>query len=361
MTSSKQTSASFKRKTKIVATIGPASESGPVLAQLIKAGMNIARLNFSVDTNEARLKRFKNIHKEAAKLKTEVLVIGDLQGPKMRVGNLPDDIKLTVGQNIVLNTQTADYRNGEIPLPSPVFAAGTKVGDKVFFWDGKVAAQVTKVDRHLFHARVLRGRQLHGRVGVNAPGLTLRESILGEEDLHNLEFCKKLGVDYVAVSFVRNADDIREAKRLLKDTKIKVIAKIERPEALKNIAEIVKESDAVMVARGDLGVETPLAQLPIRQKEIIATAHKFNKPVIVATQMLESMRHEPLPTRAEVSDVANAVFDGSDAVMLSVETSKGDYPVEAVQIMNDILVETEKHLVSKSRPHKNLPLRGLFK
>ncbi len=340
----------FKRKTKIIATLGPASETPAVLIQLIKSGLDIARLNFSHGTHAEQGKRFKHIRALSQKLKKPIVIMGDLQGPKMRLGKLAE-LQVRKGDTITLNTSISEQVDERLPFPSPVFSAGTKKGDHIFINDGLVSGDVVKAAAPLFRVKIVKGGEISSHKGVNAPNLHLRSTILEEKDLADLKFLLSLSVDWIAMSFVRTADDIRELCNLCKGAKKKpkIIAKIERPEAITNIKEILKEVDGIMVARGDLGVETPIAQLPLRQKELVAAARKAGKFVIVATQMMESMIHHPSPTRAEVSDVANAVFDGADAVMLSAETSKGHYPLETVEMMRDILVETENHLRLKKR------------
>ncbi len=353
MTSSNDTSltnsSGYERKTKIVATLGPASESGAVLAQLIEHGLNIARLNFSHGTHADHGTRLKNVREVSKQLNIPVAVMGDLQGPKMRLG-IFDDTPVKKGDVIILDTSISEQTGTHIPFPSPVFAAGSQVGDTVFIEDGQNAGRVQKVEGPLFYVEMLTNGMLKNRKGVNAPNLHLRSSILEDKDKTDLRFCLKLGVDYLAISFVRTAEDIREVRKLITEAKAeapKIIAKIERPEALTNIKEILEEADGIMFARGDLGVETPLTQLPLRQKEVVRLANEMGVFVIVATQMMESMMHNPIPTRAEVSDVANAVLDGADAVMLSGETSKGHYPLEVVRTMSDIVMETEKYLSLK--------------
>jgi len=330
-------------KTKIVATIGPASEKEEILEKLIIHGLDVARLNFSHGSHEEQGGRIKKIRKICKKLNRHVAIIADIQGPKIRIGILPEHgVDLKNGQEIIINTGTKEYLNSEIPLPSDMFKEGTKPGHIVFLDDGTLQIKITEKRGDKFKAIVLKGGILFAKKGVNVPSLELRSSILNEKDKSDMKFASEAGADYIALSFLRNANDIKEAKKFLEKTDVKIISKIERPEALENLDEIIDESDAVMVARGDLGIETPLWELPIRQKEIVEKVRAKMKPVIVATQMLDSIIRNPIPTRAEVSDVANAVYDSADAVMLSGETASGRYPVEAVEMMNKILRSTER-------------------
>ena len=336
----------MERKTKIVATIGPASESREILLRLVREGIDAARLNFSHGTQADHGRRIKLIRELEHETGRFIGIIADLQGPKMRVGSLPKEgVALRDDAEVVLDTTISKYEGGAIPVPSPIFAKGATKGSRVFLDDGSLLLEIVGTKGFLgrqFVARVLRGGTLYSHKGINVPELKLRTNIFEEKDKNDIAYAIKQKVDYVAVSFIRNGADMREARKLIGSAPIKLIAKIERPEALQNLEDIIAESDAIMVARGDLGIETPLWQLPMRQKEIIAGAHKAMKPVIVATQMLESMIKNAIPTRAEVSDVANAVYDSTDAVMLSAETASGKYPVESVRMMKNILRETEK-------------------
>jgi len=334
------------RKTKIIATIGPASESREMLLRLVSEGISAARLNFShgIQADHGRrIKLIREIERQTGKF---IGIIADLQGPKMRVGSLPKEgVLLRDDTEVMLDTTISKYEGGAIPVPSPIFAKGAMKGSRVFLDDGSLLLEIVGTKGILgkqFVAKVLRGGTLFSHKGINVPELKLRTNIFEEKDKSDMAYAIKQKVDFIAVSFIRNGDDMREARKLIGSAPIKLIAKVERPEALTNLEDIINESDAIMVARGDLGIETPLWQLPMRQKEIIEKAHKAMKPVIVATQMLESMTQNAIPTRAEVSDVANAVYDSADGVMLSAESASGKYPVEAVRMMNNILEETEK-------------------
>lgn len=332
------------RKTKIVATIGPASESPEVLSRLIDEGLDVARLNFSHGTHETHLARIQAIRKLEKEKGKHIAIVADMQGPKMRVGQLPKDgVLLKDEERVLLDTSIKTYDGGPIPVPSPIFAKGARKGSRVFLDDGSLLLEILAASGKQFTAKVLRGGTLYSHKGINVPELELRTNIFEKKDKDDMAFAIANGADYIAVSFIRNGHDMKEARRLTKGAPVKLIAKIERPEALENLDEIIELSDAIMVARGDLGIETPLWQLPMRQKQIIEKAHRRMRPVIVATQMLESMTKNAIPTRAEVSDVANAVYDSSDAVMLSAESASGRFPIEAVRMMRHIVEETERH------------------
>lgn len=333
----------LNRKTKIVATIGPASEKPEILDVLVGEGIDAARLNLSHGSQKEHQARINTIRKAEKKFGRHVAIIADLQGPKIRVGNLPaDGLELRNGKIVGINTGLSSYNGKDIPLPSRAFATGVVKGSAVLLDDGNLELKIISVKKGYFKARIMRGGRLFSHKGVNVPAIKLRSGVFEKKDRADIIFAKKAGVDYISLSFVRSAEDVYAARKLIGNSKIKLIAKIERPEAIHDLARIIEASDAVMVARGDLGIETPIWALPVKQKEIINVAREKMKPVIVATQMLESMTIKPIPTRAEVSDVANAVFDGADAVMLSGESASGKYPVESVKMMRAILEETEK-------------------
>jgi pyruvate kinase len=340
------------RKAKIVATIGPASQDEKTLESLILAGMNIARMNFSHGTHEQHAERIALIRKVSEKLGQSVGILQDLQGPKIRVGQLDDPILLTEGEIVTLfATGTNPPENGgkKIPVDFRQIFDSVRTSDRLLLDDGRLALEVESVkDRHTLTARVLIGGPLSSHKGINLPGVRLRISGFTEKDEADLAFGLEQEVDAVAISFVRTADDVKKVRyameRFSRGNRMPMlIAKLEKPEALDNLNEILDNVDGVMVARGDLGVELPPERVPALQKHIIRTANARAKLVITATQMLESMISNPLPTRAEASDVANAVFDGTDAVMLSAETASGKYPVEAVQMMDRIVREAESH------------------
>jgi pyruvate kinase len=340
------------RKAKIVATIGPASQSEAILEKLVLAGMNVARMNFSHGTHEEHAERIHRIRGVSEKLGVCVGVLQDLQGPKIRVGELSEPVHLSEGEEVILYvTGTPPIGNGakKIPVDFRQLFDSVQPADRLLLDDGRLTLEVVSVKEHnALLAKVLVGGQLSSHKGINLPGVRLRIAGFTEKDEADLEFGISQGVDAVAISFVRTADDVlkvRDAMERFSNGKRLplLIAKLEKPEALENLEEILDNVDGVMVARGDLGVELPPERVPVQQKHIIRTANLRAKLVITATQMLESMITNPLPTRAEASDVANAIFDGTDAVMLSAETASGNYPVESVRMMDRIVREAEKH------------------
>lgn len=334
------------RSTSIVCTIGPTCESPEQLKKMVEEGMDIARFNFSHDTHEVFLKRLKIIRSEIKRQKRDVLVLGDLKGPRIRVGKLPEDGRvLAVGQKIIFTTSSDPKVNDdEIVINDPNLHKDLKVGDIILLDNGDMEVQVRKINRHKIETKVIQGGVLFSNKGINLPQTKVTTPVITEKDIEDIKFAKRAKLDYLALSFISTADDIRKLKNILGRSKIKVIAKIERQEALENFSEILKEADGVMVARGDLGIEAQLENVPIIQKEIIKQCRLFNKPVIVATQMLDSMVLTPLPTRAEVSDIANAVLDGATAVMLSNETAMGKYPLKALNWMRRVIERTESYL-----------------
>jgi pyruvate kinase len=342
------------RKVKIVATIGPASQSEDMLEKLVLAGMNVARLNFSHGKHEQHAQRIECIRRVSDKLGVSVGILQDLQGPKIRVGELAEPIVLSDGEEVILYTAgTEEPANGKkrIPVDFRQLFDSVRSSDKLLLDDGRLALEVISVkDRNALTARVLVGGLLSSHKGINLPGVRLRIAGFTEKDEADLGFGISQGVDAVAISFVRTVDDIRKVRyameRFSSGKRLPLlIAKLEKPEALDNLESILDNVDGVMVARGDLGVELPPERVPVQQKRIIRTANLRAKLVITATQMLESMITSPLPTRAEASDVANAVFDGTDAVMLSAETAAGKYPVESVRMMDRIVREAETHFL----------------
>ncbi len=342
------------RFAKIVCTLGPSSGTKPLIRKLINAGMDVARLNFSHGDHESHLAMINLIRECSRELGKPVAILQDLQGPKLRVGKLPADGVELSANSIVRLFQIGDhseqFEGSEIALPLdvPNLTKAVKPGNRILLDDGKLELQVTKVDDSYVETRVILGGVLKSHKGVNLPGADLGIPRFTEKDRLDLAFGLSNAVDYVAISFVDSAEDIRGVKKIISEmnparAKTPIIAKLERPLAIKNLHEIVHVAEGVMVARGDLGVETSPALVPIVQKEIIQMANRHAKLVITATQMLESMIDNPRPTRAEASDVANAVFDGTDAVMLSAETASGKYPVESVKMMVSIIQEAEKH------------------
>ncbi len=332
--------------TKIVCTIGPASSSPSVLGHMMRAGMDVARINFSHGNYEEHLKSIKTIRKVSQNLHRPIAILQDLPGPKLRVGKLATEpIHLRRLDTVTLTTKPSKAK-GKIPIAYSDLPKTVRRGDMIYLADGSIRLEVLRTTRDEVECRVLVGGDLTSGKGVNLPRLRSRVPAITREDREHLHFGLENNVDIVAVSFVQNADDIRTARRVAmeKGREIFVVAKIEKREAVEALEEIVKEADGVMVARGDLGVELSFERIPIVQKRIIFEANRLAKPVITATQMLESMISSPTPTRAEVTDAANAIIDGSDALMLSEETAIGKYPVEAVKVLQKVAGETERYL-----------------
>ena len=342
------------RKAKIVATIGPASQSESILERLILGGMNVARMNFSHGTHEQHAERIALIRKVSERLGVSIGILQDLQGPKIRVGALEEPVQLTEGEVLTLyaaESTPPESGGKKIPVDFRQLFDSVRTSDRLLLDDGRLALEVVSCkDRNALTAKVIVGGPLSSHKGINLPGIRLRISGFTEKDEADLAFGISQEVDAVAISFVRTADDVRKVRyameRFSKGGRMPMlIAKLEKPEAMDNLEEILDNVDGVMVARGDLGVELPPERVPALQKHIIRTANARAKLVITATQMLESMITNPLPTRAEASDVANAIFDGTDAVMLSAETASGKYPVEAIQMMDRIVREAETHFI----------------
>ncbi len=343
------------KKTKIVATIGPKSESVDTLVKLFRAGVNVCRQNFSHGDFEEHKNRFSNIKKAAKKAVVEVATLQDLAGPKIRTGENADAEFLTLkkGQKIKLTNKKSKNTSESLYINYPKFTKEVKPDERVLLNDGKLTLKVLKkMDGHTLLAQVVLGGKIRSRRGVNLPDSNISVSSLTAKDKKDLAFAlENLEFDFVALSFVRNAKDILDLRKILNKHKSKaqIVAKIETPQALQNIDEILKVTDAVMVARGDLAVEIGAENVPMAQKRIIKKANSLGVPVIVATQMLESMINEATPTRAEVSDVSNAILDGADAVMLSEETAMGKYPVEAVKTMASVALKTEQEINYEKR------------
>ena len=333
-------------KTKIVATIGPASAPRAILREMMVQGMDVCRLNFSHGNYAFYTEVIATIRSLNDELGLSTAILADLQGPKMRVGEMEDGpIDLVEGDELVITTDAVKGRKGLVSTTYLQFPKDVKVGELVLLDDGKLRLEVTATDgKRTVRTRVLNGGVLSANKGLNLPNTRISLPSLTEKDKQDLAFALEQDVDWVGLSFVRSARDIIELKHLIMsgEKHARVVAKIEKPEALAEIDEIIRESDALMVARGDLGVEIPMEQVPLVQKDIIRRCLAQHRPVIVATQMMESMITSITPTRAEVNDVANAVLDHADAVMLSAETSVGKYPVEVVKVMNKILLEMEK-------------------
>ena len=347
-----------QQNTKIVATIGPASSSAENLLKLVVAGVDVFRLNFSHGTHEDHLKVIKRIVAINEKHDVAIGILGDLQGPKSRVGKIKDGkMELIKGDILTFVNEPCEGTREKIYMSYPSFANDVKVGEKVLVDDGKLVLQVKETNqKDTVKLEVLYGTNIASNKGVNLPDTKISQPSLTSKDLKDLAFMLTQPINWIALSFVRRASDITELQKIISENNhfAKVIAKIEKPEAVKNLKQIVKVSDGLMVARGDLGVEVPMERLPAIQKDIIKRCIQKGKPVIVATQMMESMIDNPSPSRAEISDVANAVLDGADAVMLSGETSVGKHPALVVEAMNKIIEEAEKHyeLLNK-RPKPN--------
>lgn len=348
----------LSHRTKVVATIGPASNSPDVIRQMILAGMNVARLNFSHGSYEDHAANVSLLRSIARELDTPLTLLQDLQGPKIRVGHLPNgQIELSPG-DIVTLVPLEDYAEqpNTIPIDYPYVGEEATPGTQVLLDDGLLELRVEEVKKGGVRCRVVEGGTLKNRKGVNLPSLNLRLPSLTDKDIQDLEFGISQGVDIVSLSFVRKAEDVRALKEILaeKGVDIPVLAKIEKPQAIVNLAEIINECDALMVARGDLGVEMSPEKVPLLQKRIIRLCNQRGIPVITATQMLDSMIHNPRPTRAEASDVANAIIDGTDAVMLSGESAVGSYPVEAVKMLVRIATDVEPDLKFENSPPSEL-------
>ncbi len=335
------------QKTKIIATIGPASSSKQVLTELVKAGVNVFRLNFSHGTHEQHQEVINSILEINAALNVHIGILADLQGPKLRVGKIENNaLEIQPGDMLTFVNEDCIGTKDRIYMSYEHFAQDVKPGEKVLVDDGKIVLQVVSTNKKdEVKLKVLFGSVLSSNKGVNLPETKVSQPSLTPKDIEDLNYVLTQPVNWIALSFVREAKDIKELQKRIEEKGhfAKVIAKIEKPEAIRNIKEIIKVSDAIMIARGDLGVEFPIEKLPGIQKMIIQRCIQKSKPVIVATQMMESMMSNPSPTRAEVTDVANAVLDGTDAVMLSGETSVGDHPPLVVDAMRRIITEAERH------------------
>ncbi|MBO8177237.1 pyruvate kinase [Aeribacillus pallidus] len=338
------------RKTKIVCTIGPASESVEKLVQLMEAGMNVARLNFSHGDYEEHGQRIKNI-REAAKITGKTVgILLDTKGPEIRTHTMENGaIELKEGTNVIVSMKEVVGTPEKFSITYPGLIDDVEVGSKILLDDGLIGLEVTQIDKENgeIHTKVLNSGTLKNKKGVNVPGVSVKLPGITEKDANDIVFGIEQGIDFIAASFVRRASDVLEIRELLEKhhaTHIQIIPKIENQEGVDNIDEILEVSDGLMVARGDLGVEIPAEEVPLVQKALIKKCNELGKPVITATQMLDSMQRNPRPTRAEASDVANAIFDGTDAIMLSGETAAGLYPVEAVQTMHNIASRAEQAL-----------------
>ena len=340
------------RRTKIIATLGPASSSPEILDALIEAGVNVFRLNFSHGTHESHAESFRQIKAAIARSGRHVAVLGDLCGPKIRVGHFENGpIMLHEGGRVTITVRKVMGHEGLIPSEYEHLAKDVKPGDRILMADGTRELRVLSVEDTEILCQVVRGGELSDRKGINLPNVMISTPSFTEKDKDDAAFACQLGLDYLAISFVRSADDVLAVKKFIADqgADIPVMSKIEKPEALDNIEAILEASDAIMIARGDLGVEMPAEEIPLIQKELTRMAICSNRPVVVATQMLESMIESGTPTRAEVTDVAWAAMAGADAVMLSGETSVGKHPVEAVKNMDRIVRMIEGYQAKQDR------------
>ena len=366
------------RRTKIVCTLGPASTSEERIEALIRAGMNVARINFSHGTRDEHAATIQRVRAVAARLDAPIAILQDLQGPKIRTGGLADGhaVALRTGQDFTLTTRPIEGSAEAVATTYDQLPADVHPGDRILLSDGAIELRVERVAGPDVVTRVVNGGVLAEHQGINLPGVAVSAPALTAKDRADLAFGVAQGVDFMALSFVRRPEDVLAAKEAIaraqaeedtehaKDAKVReeavpIIAKIEKPEALDQLDAILAVSDGVMVARGDLGVEMPLERVPLAQKRIIARANALGLPVITATQMLESMIHSPRPTRAEASDVANAIFDGTDAVMLSGETAVGEYPVETTEVMARIAATTDANLAEQNAERSAIQCRSL--
>jgi pyruvate kinase len=342
------TDSASQRRAKIVATLGPASNTEPVFRDLVRAGVDVVRLNFSHGTHEEKLALIQMIRKVSREERKPLCILGDLQGPKIRTGKLKEgkSVLLKAGQRLTITPRDILGNASVVGTTFKTLAENVEQGSRILLSDGLIELRVHEVDGGDVVCEIINGGMLGENKGINLPGIPVRVPSLTEKDTADLEFALKNGVDAIAVSFVRTAEDVRLVRNRVSALggETWIIAKLEKPQAIEHLDSILQAADGIMVARGDLGVEVPPEKVPAIQKHIIRRAAEYRKPVITATQMLESMIENPRPTRAEVSDVANAIYDGTDAVMLSGESAVGKYPVETVAMMGRIVTEAELHI-----------------
>ncbi len=342
----------FNKKTKIVATLGPATSSEEIIKKMILAGVNVFRINFSHANYDEIKQSILLIRQVDKNLETNTAILGDLQGPKLRIGKIKENTFIEEGDEIIFSTRSPfEGDNCKVYMNYQNFPMDVSKGEKILLDDGKLIFEVLSSDKlNEVKARVIQGGQLKSNKGVNLPNTKISLPALTEKDVKDAEFIFNQDIDWIALSFVRQSQDIIDLQELMKkhlDEKIPIISKIEKPEAIENIDKIIAYSDGIMVARGDLGVEVPAQEVPLLQKQLVHLAKKARIPIIIATQMMETMIDSLTPTRAEVNDVANSVIDGADAVMLSAETSVGKYPIDVINNMSDILISVENsHLIS---------------
>ena len=335
-------SSHYLKKTKIVATLGPVSSNTQVITAMALGGVNVFRLNFSHGTHETHALNLRIIREVEKKIGTPLGVLADLQGPKFRIGKIETaSTYLQEGQKFSLDLQTKEGSSSRVFFPHPNVYLHLKKGSRLLLDDGKIQLKVTEASPEKIETVVESGGVLSDHKGVNIPDDTIPSSALTEKDLKDLSFILSQDIDFIGLSFVQHPEDIQQLKKLVKN-KAKIIAKIEKPQAIEHLLDIINLSDGIMVARGDLGVEFPPENVPVLQKKIVRLCRAHGKPVIIATQMLESMIQSPIPTRAEASDVATAVYDGADAVMLSAESAAGNHPIEAVEMMVKIIGHVEQ-------------------
>jgi pyruvate kinase len=349
------------RRTKIVCTLGPASDSPAMIEALIDAGMNVARINTSHGTMESHARMIERVRAVAAARGVYVPILLDLTGPKMRIRSFAaGSAMLRAGDPFTLTTREVAGDWKAVSINYPALVTDVRPGDRILMGDGEIELRVRATTATDAQCEVVVGGELRSNKGVNAPGVKLRETVPTEKDLANVAFGIEHGVDYFALSFVRSVEEVRRLRWVLREkgSDIPIITKIEKTEALDDLAGILEASDAVMIARGDLGLEVPIHQVPLIQKDVIRAARAASRPVITATQMLESMIQNPRPTRAEAADIANAVFDGTDAVMLSGETASGKYPVEAVRTMAEVAEASETRIDYAARFAEEAPIPG---
>src|SRR5579875_2608341 len=336
------------RRAKIVGTLGPASSNESTFRELLRAGLDVARLNFSHGTHPEKLKLIEMVRKISREEGKNICILGDLQGPKIRTGRLKNrmPVQLKAGQRLTITPGDILGTSTVIATTFPTLAENLEPGARILLSDGLIELRVVEIPGEDVECEVINGGMLGEHKGINLPGIPVRVPSLTDKDEEDLEFGMKHGLDAIAVSFVRTAEDVRHVKFRVAALGLEtwIIAKLEKPQAIENLEAILENADGIMVARGDLGVEMPPEKVPAIQKHVIRRAAEYRKPVITATQMLESMIENPRPTRAEASDVANAIYDGTDAVMLSAESAAGKYPVEAVKMMAKIVSETEMQL-----------------
>jgi pyruvate kinase len=351
------------RRAKIVATLGPTSSTEETFRQLVRAGLDVARLNFSHGSHEQKSELIAMVRKVAREEHKPVCILADLQGPKIRTGILVDHkpVLLHAGEQLIITPEQIEGTAARVSTVFTTLAENLRPGDQILLSDGLIELRVLKLDGADVVTEIINGGMLGEKKGINLPGVAIKVTALTAKDEIDLEFALKEGCDIIAVSFVQTADDVRYVKRRIAEMggDAWVVSKLEKPQAIDHLDSILEASDAIMVARGDLGVEVPPEKVPAIQKHIIRRAAEYRKPVITATQMLESMVENPRPTRAEASDVANAIYDGTDAVMLSAESAAGKYPVESVAMMNKIVLETEAQMHLEPAPFVSHKRRSL--